>query len=39
MAILEIKTNRLSAADERLAKLREIHPDDTRITEIMVSLK
>jgi len=39
MAILEIKTDRLSAADERLAKLREIYPDDTRIPEIMVSLK
>ena len=38
MAILEIKTDRLSAADELLAKLREIYPDDTRIPVIMVSL-
>jgi len=39
MAILEIKTNRLSAADERLTKLREIYPDDTRIPEILARLK
>ena len=39
MAILEIKAGRIRAADERLTRLREMYPEDTRIPELMEKLK
>ena len=39
MAILEIKAGRIRQADERLSRLREIYPEDTRIPELMEKIK
>ena len=39
MAILDIKAGRIRRADERLSRLREIYPEDTRIAELMEKLK
>ena len=38
MAILEIKTNRLKQAKQRLARLQETYPEDARIAEILKKL-
>ncbi len=39
MAILEIKAGQIRQADERLSRLREIYPEDTRIPDLMEKLK
>jgi thioredoxin-like negative regulator of GroEL len=39
MAIIEIKTGQTRRADERLSRLRELYPEDTRIPELMEKLK
>ena len=39
MAIIEIKTGQIRRADERLSRLRELYPEDTRIPELMEKLK
>jgi|GEM_PF-4115521 len=39
MAILEIKTGRIRQADERLCRLRETYPEDTRIPEMIDKLR
>ncbi len=35
MAVTEMKTNQLEAAQQRLAKLREVYPDNTLIPELL----
>ena len=39
MAIIDIKSGRYRQANDRLARLREIYPEDTRIPELMEKLK
>ena len=39
MAIIEIKTGQIRRADERLVRLRELYPEDTRIPELMEKLQ
>jgi len=39
MAVTEMKTNQLQAAQQRLAKLREVYPDNTLIPELLSMLR
>jgi len=39
MAVTEMKTNQLAAAQQRLAKLRDIYPDNTLIPELLHMLR